>query len=430
MTDRKKPTRRAALAALGGLAATTQVGPLGLPATSAAAQVPPFRPPGEAIPINGKAGPGLEPFDPAMLAILDRHGLPGAAFALAKDGKLVLAKGYGWANVATGEPVLPDTRFGLASLSKSFTAVATLKLVEQNKLSLEDRVFGILRHIGPPEGIEADPRLGAITIRQCLNHSGGWDRNVRGDAINWQPQICRMFRIPPPITTLQFISFVMGLPLDFNPGTACRYSNIGYILLGEVITRVTGQPYDRYVLENVFKPMGITRAAMHGLDGKYVAKEACRHLAGSLMVLPPMQLPMADAAGGWIASAVDMVRFLTNLDGSRGQPVLQEKTRNVMLPPPPPPIPPRPDGTWYGLGWDSVQVKDGAVAYFKNGSNPGMRTFMKHRPNGVNWALLFNASVELDSVDMQVLTSTVQEVQQLVEKLERLPDIDLFREYP
>src|SRR6516164_106520 len=119
-THRKKVTRRAALARLagvGGLAVTAQAVGRSGKGTARAEQVqPPPRP--LEVPIKGKAGPGLEPFDPAMLKIMDRHGIPGAALAIAKDGKLVLAKGYGWANVAEGTPVQPDTEFGLASLSK------------------------------------------------------------------------------------------------------------------------------------------------------------------------------------------------------------------------------------------------------------------------------------------------------------------------
>ena len=84
--------------------------------------------------MNGKAGPGLKAFDEAMLKIMDRHGIPGASLAIAKEGKLVLAKGYGWANIASGKAIQPDTLFGLASLSKPLTAIAVLKLVEQGKL--------------------------------------------------------------------------------------------------------------------------------------------------------------------------------------------------------------------------------------------------------------------------------------------------------
>ncbi len=142
-TQRKRLTRREALGGMGGLALAAQT------AGTAPAQQP-GRPPEEAVPITGKAGPGLEPFDAAMRKIMDHHGVPGAALAIAKNGRLVLAKGYGWANVGSGEPVQPDTLFGLASLSKPITAIAILKLVEQGKLGLDVGVFDILKHIKPP----------------------------------------------------------------------------------------------------------------------------------------------------------------------------------------------------------------------------------------------------------------------------------------
>jgi N-acyl-D-amino-acid deacylase len=429
--QRKGITRRAALAGLGGLAVSAQVA--GLPGTgrrgTAQAQQP-YRPPDEAVPVTGKAGPGLEPFDKAMLEIMDRHGIPGAALAIAKDGKLVLAKGYGWANVAEGTPVQPDTEFGLASLSKPITAVAVLKLVEQEKLGLDDAVFDILKNVKPPRGAQVDPRLANVTVRQCLNHSGGWDRAVSGDPTNWEPQICRAFRLRPPLSVLQFISFTLGLPLNFNPGTEQKYSNVGYIILGEVVARVSGQSYERFVLDNVLKPMGAQRAGLHAFDGKYLAGEALRYLAGTFIPLPPMLMPMVDAAGGWSGSVVDMARFLTNLDGSRGKPILGEKMRQLMIAPPPEPLRPRDNGTFVGLGWDSVMVKDKAFGYYKDGSYQGMRTYMKRLPTGVNWVLLYNASMEFDPQDMQVAAATVRDVRQLVEGIDKHPDIDLFKEYP
>jgi N-acyl-D-amino-acid deacylase len=422
-TPRRGLTRRAALAGLagiGGLAATT----------GAAAQDQPSGPPGfEKVPVKGKAGPGLEPVDEAMLDIMDRHGIPGAAFAIARDGRLLLAKGYGWANVATGAPATPETLFGLASLSKALTAVATLKLVEQGKLGLDDTVFGILNDLQAPAGARVDPRLADVTVRQCLNHSGGWDRAVKGDPVNWEPQICRAYRVRAPLSARQFLEFMLGRPLDFKPGTEQKYSNVGFVILGQVIAKVSGQPYERYVTDNVLKPMGIKQAGLHGFDGKYIVGEAVRCLAGTLIALPAMLLPMISAAGGWAASVVDMARFMTNLDGSRGEPVLSEKTRQLMVAPPPDPLKPRENGTWFGLGWDSVIVKDKAFGYYKEGCYQGMRTFMKRLPSGVNWALLYNASMEFDPQDTRIAANAVQEVHQVVEGNDKYPDIDLFKEF-
>jgi N-acyl-D-amino-acid deacylase len=429
-TGRTRITRRAALAGLGGLAAAAQIGGPPGTGTARAGEGRPAAPFEGKVPVTGKGADVLKPFDDAMLRIMDRHGLPGAALAVAKDGKLVLAKGYGWADVTTGAPARPDTLFGLASLSKPITAVATLKLVEQGKLGLDEPVFDHLRHIKPPGGARVDPRLRKVTVRQCLDHSGGWDRTVNGDPVNWEPQICRAFRLRPPLSPRQFISFIQSVRLDFAPGTAAKYSNVGFVLLGEVIERLSGQPYERFVLDNVLKPMGIRQAGLRAFDGKYQTGEALRHLAGTLTTLPALRFPMVDAAGGWSGSVVDMARFLTNLDGSRGTPVLGEKMRKQMLEPPPEPIKPRDNGTYFGLGWDSVLVKGKTFGYYKEGSYQGMRTYMKRTPRGVNWALLYNASMEFDPQDMQLAASTVQEVRQVIEGSEKYPDLDLFEEIP
>jgi N-acyl-D-amino-acid deacylase len=433
-TPHKKVTRRAALtriAGIGGLAAAAQAGVVPGVRTLGFAQAQErFRPPDEEVPIKGKAGPGLEPFDKAMLAIMDRHGVPGAALAVAKNGKLLLAKGYGWANVATGDGVEPDTLFGLASLSKSFTATAILLLIDQGKLEIDAPVFELIKHIKPPRGAKVDPRFLDITVRQCLNHSGGWDRNVTGDPINWEPQICRALKLRPPVSSQDFLSFTFAVPLNFPPGTNAVYSNVGYVILGEIIAKVSGQSYERFIVENVLKPMGIKRAALHPAEGRYLKGEALRHLAGSLIPLPPMQMPMLDATGGWTCTAVDVARFLTNLDGSRGESLLSEKARKLMIEAPPKPLKPRENGTYFGLGWDEVAVNDKGYTYFKDGSIQGMRTFMKRLPSGINWALLYNASMEFDRLDAQVVGSTIQEVHELVEKFEKYPEIDLFKEYP
>jgi CubicO group peptidase (beta-lactamase class C family) len=361
---------------------------------------------------------------------MDRHGIPGAALAIAKQGKLMLARGYGWADVTTGAVVQPDTAFGLASLSKLMTAIATLRLVEMGKLSLDDPALLRIADIKPPRGARVDARLPRVTVRQCLNHSGGWDRLVQGDPIYWEPQICRAMKWRAPLTPEQFVTFMLGVPLNFDPGTQARYSNVGYILLGLIIARVSGKTYSRFVIEDVLKPAGVQRGSLHLFDGQYLEAEARRHLAGTLVALPAPRLPMVDAAGGWSMSAVDIVRLLTNLDGSRGKCILSEQTRKLMLAPPPEPIKPHKDGSHFGLGWDAVKVTDAGYSYFKDGSFQGMRTFMKRGSAGVNWALLYNASMEFDPQDRELTTHTVHEVRDLVEKWEKYPDLDLFNEVP
>jgi N-acyl-D-amino-acid deacylase len=243
------------------------------------------------LPVSGKAGPGLEPIDKAMRTILVRHGIPGGALAIAKDGRLVLAKGYGWANLETGQTVTPLTLFGLASLSKPITALAILLLLEQGKLGLDEPAFDYIQHIKPPRGARVDPRLYKITVRQLLNHSGGWNRAVSGDPIGWTPQMCKVLGATPPLAPEHFISYMMAEPLDFDPGTRAVYSNVGYIILGQIVEKVSGQSYEDFAKKHVLDAVEAKRAGMNYMT-KYLEGESRRYLAGSGTVLPPLQLPM------------------------------------------------------------------------------------------------------------------------------------------
>jgi N-acyl-D-amino-acid deacylase len=381
------------------------------------------------FPVTGKAGPGLEPLDEAVQKIMTRHGIPGAALAVAKDGKLVYARGFGWADLTAALGVQPLTRFGLASLSKPLTALAILWLIEHGMLGLDDRAFDILRFIQPPPGARVDPNLKKITVRQLLNHSGGWDRNKSGDPTSFEPQIARSLGVPMHITDEQFISFMMGVRLDFEPGTKMEYSNVGYIILGRIIEKVSGQPYEQFVHEKVLTPAGVKGAFISQGRRPYRDGEARRYLAGTSVLLPPLDLPMVDACGAWTASAVDMVRVLSALDGSRGQPLLKGPTYRQMLAPPPPPLRPRADGSYNGLGWPSVTFSPRGYSYLHDGSFQGMRTFLKHTQSGINWVLLFNVQMHGDAVDVQIMRQSVEEIHQNIENLGKCPDIDLFPEF-
>lgn len=401
---------------------------LALAAVPAAGQE---QPPGSRYPTTGKSLPVLEPLDAAVTTMMGRHGVPGAALAVTKDGKLVCARGYGWANLATREPVQPDTAFGIASLSKVITAAAVMKLVEQGRLKLDDHAFRLISHIRPLPGGRPDPRLQKITVRQLLNHSGGWDHKKSGDPVNWTTELQVRRGDRSPVSAEYLIAFTMNVPLDFDPGTDTKYSNFGYIVLGEVIEKASGQSYEKYVRDHVLAPAGLTDVRLHPPGGKYFKGEARRYLAGAGEdhELPAWQQKYSDAAGGWTASAVDMARFLTALDGSRGKPLLNEKTFRLMVEPPPPPLKPAEDGTFVGLGWDAVSVSGKEFGLYKDGSWFGMRAFMKRKPNGVSWVLLFNASMNPDTTDTKTAGDAISTVREALEKQDALPDTDLFPEF-
>ncbi len=333
-------------------------------------------------PITGEAGSGLEAIDQTMVRAMRRHKVPGASLAVAKDGKLVLARGYGFASVENRTAVRPESLFGLASVSKALTAVTILSLVQQERVGLDARVFEILDHLEPPRGARVDPRLRAITVRMCLNHSGGWDRKRSGDPNSFAPRVERELHVRPPVTAHQLARYMMGQTLDFKPGTEAHYSNFGFVLLGLIIERVTAGPYVEAVERITLRPMGLDRIRMTPPPPDYLAGEVHRYGLEPFRRLTGGRPPMMHAAGGWAGPTVEMVRFLVELSGRRGPAFLSRPIFAQMIAPPPPPIVANPQGGDFGLGWDKVFATPSGPLFRKGGGLSGIHTVIEHRSDG------------------------------------------------
>ena len=211
------------------------------------------------IAVTGAAAPGMTALDEMMTALVRKWKIPGGALAVVKDGRLVFAHGYGLADREDGKPVQPDSLFRIASVTKPITATAILVLVERGQLDLDAKVLDILKPPVVSQAKVSDKRWKQITVRQLLFHTAGFDRDTGFDPMFRSDEIAKATGTPPPADSTAIIHYMLGRPLDFDPGAKHVYSNFGYCLLGRVIEQVTGKPYAEAVQNLVLRPSGITR---------------------------------------------------------------------------------------------------------------------------------------------------------------------------
>ena len=350
-------------------------------------------------------------FDREMEQFMSPRAIPGGALAVIKDRRLVYARGYGWADREQQEPVRPDSLFRIASISKPFTAAAIFKLIEAGRLELDARPFDLLglRPL-PPEPRTPDTRLNKVTIRQLLHHTGGWDRDQSGDPMFRSLEIARAAGVSPPAMPEAIIRYLLGRPLDFDPGARYAYSNFGYCVLGRIIEKVSGMAYDKFVQKEVLSPAGIKRMRLGASlaegraqgEVKYYLKNG--EQARSVFPAKPGRVPepyggfcleAMDSHGGWLASAVDLARFAAALSAASSAPLLKPGTCRLLYEPPPVPVSRKPDGSltsaYYACGWQVRPVgREGKANYWHNGSLPGTTTLLVRRADGLAWAALFN----------------------------------------
>ncbi|MDE2684471.1 MAG: serine hydrolase [Chloroflexota bacterium] len=378
----------------------------------------------------------VEGFDDLILALMAKYEIPGAAIAIAKDGRLVFAKGYGLADVENKELVRPDSLFRIASISKPVTAVAVLKLMEDGLLDLDERVLDILAHLDPPGGEVLDPRFKEVTVRQLLHHAGGWDRDVSFDPTNIPHRVAASLRLPGPVVCEDIIRYMLGQPLDFDPGTRKAYSNLGYCILGRVIEEKSGQLYEEYVKESVLNPTGITRMRIGGTLFDERADGEVRYydyrvsgLSRSVFPDGTQEVPYTygglyirgrDSVGGWIASATDLVRLVSGLDGSEPPSPLEPETVELMLSRHDPPLV---DTDHYeGMGWNVYPVGSDA-SWWHSGGTAGAKSLLLRNEDGVAVAALFNARPKEDS---EFSRERNRLVWQIAREVNDWPEYDLF----
>jgi CubicO group peptidase (beta-lactamase class C family) len=184
--------------------------------------------------------------DAVVGAEMREQRIPGLALAVLRDGKVVKGQGYGLANVELNVAVKPETVFQTGSVGKQFTATAVMMLVEEGKVGLDDKLSKYLA--GTPE-VWKD-----VTVRNLLTHTSG----ITDYTDSEYTKAGGLINLRGDYTEAELYQKLIQLPLNFETGTKWKYSNTGYVLLGFLIHKVTGEFYGDFLQERIFRPLGMT----------------------------------------------------------------------------------------------------------------------------------------------------------------------------
>jgi CubicO group peptidase (beta-lactamase class C family) len=305
--------------------------------------------------------------------------IPGFIYGVMLDGRLIHQMTYGTADLETSIPVEPDTRFRIASMSKSFTALAILKLRDAGKLSLEDPVAKHLREFRKVSPPTSDSPV--VTIRHLMRMSVGlpqddpWaDRKLAESDAELDELVAR------------------GLTFSNPPGIRWEYSNLGFALLGRIVTKVSRQPYQQYITKEIFMPLGMTNTVWEfdRVPGARLAK-GYRWEHEKWTVEPMLHDGAWGSMGGLITTLPDFSRYVAMhldawppRDGKESPPAHRATLREMHRPADIITVPadatiPRVAGYSYGLSWN--QDARGVIWVRHAGGLPGFGSEYRFLPD-------------------------------------------------
>jgi CubicO group peptidase (beta-lactamase class C family) len=300
--------------------------------------------------------PAADSVDRFVTSEMKREQVPGLSLAVIRDGRVLLRRGYGYANLELRVPASDSTIYQSGSLGKQFTAAAVATLAEQGRLRLDDLIVKWL-----PEGKKAWSR---VTVRHLLTHTSGVAEYTDST-----------FDYRKDYTEDQLVNFAASRPLDFAPGERWSYSNTGYLLLGVLIHRLTGRFYGEVLHDLIFAPVGMKTTRIiseadlvpNRADGYQLAKDGIRNQD---WVAPSLN---TTADGSLYFSLDDLIAWSRSLDAGLipDSTVLRQAWTPVKL---------NDGGLYpYGFGWDLTPQRD-HVRIGHTGSWQGFKTALYRYP--------------------------------------------------
>ncbi|MBQ4822841.1 serine hydrolase [Aquimarina sp. MMG016] len=260
---------------------------------------------------------------------------PGAAVIVAKKGEIIYHKAFGLSNMELGTPMKSDNVFEIGSITKQFTSVAILMLLEQGKLNIEDEITKFIPDY-PTNGKK-------ITIHHLLNHTSG----IKSYTSMNLTEIARK-----DMTPTELIDYFKNEPMDFDPGEEWGYNNSGYILLGYIIEKVSGKTYEDFIEQDIFKPLGMNNS-YYGHKGEVIKNRASGYQKKEDYVNSDyLSMTLPYAAGSLMSTVEDLYKWQKGLNANTlvKKETLQKAFQNTKLNNGTP--------TYYGYGWTVNEINN------------------------------------------------------------------------
>ena len=237
-------------------------------------------------------------------AAVAEHRTAGVSVAVVKNGRTVLAKGYGFADLENDVPATAETVYRIGSVTKQFTSAAIMRLVEQGKVSLDDTLQKFLPNY-PTQG-------NRVTVRHLLNHTSGIKSYT-----SLGPKWARVVRID--LVPDSLVALFANEPFDFKPGDAWLYDNSGYFLLGMIIEKVSGKKYGQYLKDEIFTPLGLKSTVY--CDQAPLIKHRAQGYAlrpdSTFINAEPLSMTQPYAAGSLCSTVTDLAAWTLALSSGK-----------------------------------------------------------------------------------------------------------------
>ena len=370
----------------------------------------------------------LQGLDRKVKSYMRKWGIKGASLAITRNDSLLYAKGYGWADEELGVEMQPYHILRMASVSKLITAAGIMVLQDRDSLNIKDNVFGpggILED-SPFASVIKDRNYHKITIEHLLRHQGGFSR----DPLFSSRDVKHQMQLDCPPTKDDFFRLVLSRNLRFMPGSWQKYSNFGYLLLSEIIEKVSGMPYEEFIRKEVLGPAGCydmhiagnyyedkrpneVRYYTHEGDGKFIedysdnGQTVERCYGGN-------NIPLLSGAGAWCGSPAEISRFVSAIDG---RPEVKDIISNEAFLQ----MTEYLDKETFSLGWNDTAPSKG---WSRTGTLSGTSALVRYFPDGECWVFITNTSTYRGPTQARYTEALFKQCRELYSS--KLPERNLF----